>query len=190
VASPTSQTLQTSTPTLAVAPSTAAPAYPEVFTSSLTVAWTNGGNPPGTHYLAQISNQSDYGVVVTSITENESATFTGLLGNSSWYIRLRAIGHDGRQIPESYVSLPATYTLTSVPDAPGFTSASSDAVTAAFTPAGSVGFYGSEFLHQISTDSAFGSVKASSVRKMGEIIDNHPDEALAILRGWMADASS
>jgi flagellar M-ring protein FliF len=35
-----------------------------------------------------------------------------------------------------------------------------------------------------------GRVKASSVRKMGEIIDNHPDEAIAILRGWMAEASS
>lgn len=30
-----------------------------------------------------------------------------------------------------------------------------------------------------------GQVKASSVRKIGEIVDNHPEEALAIIRNWM-----
>lgn len=35
-----------------------------------------------------------------------------------------------------------------------------------------------------------GRVKASSVKKMGEIIDKHPDEALSILRGWMAEGSA
>jgi flagellar M-ring protein FliF len=35
-----------------------------------------------------------------------------------------------------------------------------------------------------------GRVKASSAAKMGEIIDKHPDEALTILRGWMAEGSS
>ena len=30
-----------------------------------------------------------------------------------------------------------------------------------------------------------GSVKASSVKRMGEIIDNHPGETLAVLRAWM-----
>lgn len=34
-----------------------------------------------------------------------------------------------------------------------------------------------------------GRVKASSVKKMGEIIDKHPDEALSILRGWMAQST-
>ena len=35
-----------------------------------------------------------------------------------------------------------------------------------------------------------GRVKASSVKKMGEIIDKHPDEAVSILRGWMAEGSA
>ena len=34
-----------------------------------------------------------------------------------------------------------------------------------------------------------GRVRASSVKKMGEIIDKHPDEALSILRGWMAEGN-
>ncbi len=33
-----------------------------------------------------------------------------------------------------------------------------------------------------------GRVRASSVRKIGEIIDKHPDEALTILRGWMTES--
>lgn len=35
-----------------------------------------------------------------------------------------------------------------------------------------------------------GRVKASSVKKIGEIIDKHPDEALTILRGWMAEGAA
>lgn len=35
-----------------------------------------------------------------------------------------------------------------------------------------------------------GQVKASSVKKIGEIIDKHPDEALTILRGWMAEGAA
>jgi flagellar M-ring protein FliF len=30
-----------------------------------------------------------------------------------------------------------------------------------------------------------GRVKASSVKKIGEIVDKHPEEALAIIRNWL-----
>ncbi len=30
-----------------------------------------------------------------------------------------------------------------------------------------------------------GRVRASSVRKIGEIVDKHPDEAVAIVRSWL-----
>jgi flagellar M-ring protein FliF len=30
-----------------------------------------------------------------------------------------------------------------------------------------------------------GRVAASSIRKIGEIVDKHPDEAVAIVRSWM-----
>lgn len=32
-----------------------------------------------------------------------------------------------------------------------------------------------------------GQVKASSVKKVGEVVKNHPDEAIAILRTWLHD---
>ena len=35
-----------------------------------------------------------------------------------------------------------------------------------------------------------GRVKASSMKKIGEIIDKHPEEAVAILRNWMYQESS
>lgn len=37
----------------------------------------------------------------------------------------------------------------------------------------------------IDIDKVEGRVKASSIRKIGEIVDKHPDEALSIIRSWM-----
>jgi flagellar M-ring protein FliF len=37
----------------------------------------------------------------------------------------------------------------------------------------------------IDIDQVEGRVKASSVKKVGEIIVKHPDEALSVIRSWM-----
>jgi len=37
----------------------------------------------------------------------------------------------------------------------------------------------------IDIDKVEGRVKASSIRKIGEIIEKHPEEALSIIRSWM-----
>jgi len=42
-----------------------------------------------------------------------------------------------------------------------------------------------EFEELIDIDRVEGRVKASSVKKVGEIVDKHPSEALAIVRAWM-----
>lgn len=42
-----------------------------------------------------------------------------------------------------------------------------------------------EFEELIDIDRVEGRVKASSVKKVGEIVDKHPSEALAIIRAWM-----
>lgn len=39
----------------------------------------------------------------------------------------------------------------------------------------------------IDMDRVEGRVQASTVKKLGEIVDKHPDEALSILRSWMSD---
>ena len=43
----------------------------------------------------------------------------------------------------------------------------------------------SEIERMIDISKVEGRVKASSLRKIGEIIDKHPDEAVSILRNWM-----
>ena len=42
-----------------------------------------------------------------------------------------------------------------------------------------------QFEELIDIDRVEGRVKASSVKKVGEIVEKHPDEALSILRNWM-----
>jgi len=37
----------------------------------------------------------------------------------------------------------------------------------------------------IDIDKVEGRVKASSIRKIGEIVEKHPEEALSIIRNWM-----
>jgi flagellar M-ring protein FliF len=37
----------------------------------------------------------------------------------------------------------------------------------------------------IDIDRVEGRVKASSVKLVGEIVDKHPEESLAIVRGWL-----
>lgn len=46
-----------------------------------------------------------------------------------------------------------------------------------------------QFEELIDIDRVEGRVKASSVKKVGEIVDKHPDEALSILRNWMYQES-
>ncbi|MEX0694761.1 MAG: flagellar basal-body MS-ring/collar protein FliF [Rhodospirillales bacterium] len=46
-----------------------------------------------------------------------------------------------------------------------------------------------QFEELIDIDRVEGRVKASSVKKVGEIVQKHPDEALAILRSWMYQES-
>ena len=41
------------------------------------------------------------------------------------------------------------------------------------------------FDEMIDLDRVEGRVKASSVKKVGEIVSKHPEEAVAILRNWM-----
>ena len=46
-----------------------------------------------------------------------------------------------------------------------------------------------QFEELIDIDRVEGRVKASSVKKVGEIVEKHPEEALAILRSWMYQES-
>ncbi len=48
---------------------------------------------------------------------------------------------------------------------------------------------GSEDEEMIDLDRVEGKIKASSVKKIGEIIDKHPEEAMQIIRGWIYETT-
>ena len=49
---------------------------------------------------------------------------------------------------------------------------------------------GEQYEELIDIDRVEGRVKASSVKKVGEIVQKHPDEALSIIRNWMYQGKS
>lgn len=59
---------------------------------ALNANWTDGGNNPGTWYLATISSSTDFsGTFLTSTTKNFSASFSGLVSNASYYLKVSAV---------------------------------------------------------------------------------------------------
>ncbi len=72
-----------------------------VSVSSLTVNWSSGAaagflNKPGTFYLVSVSSGQDFsGTVLSSVTLGLSATFYGLLSDTSYYLRVSALNLTG-----------------------------------------------------------------------------------------------
>ena len=62
--------------------------------------------------------------------------------------------------------------------------AAAAALTAPGVPA-DAGMDEEQFEELIDIDRVEGRVKASSVKKVGEIVEKHPEEALSIIRQWM-----
>ncbi len=56
-------------------------------------------------------------------------------------------------------------------------------------PGGALGGDVEQFEELIDIDRVEGRVKASSVKKVGEIVEKHPEEALSIIRNWMYQES-
>ncbi|PCI40665.1 MAG: hypothetical protein COB53_00635 [Elusimicrobia bacterium] len=92
--------IETSTLTLpetvthAALPSTAATAA--LSTGSLAATWTANSNPAGTLYIAETSTSAAYDTLATTgWNAVASATFTALLPNATYYLRVRARNHAG-----------------------------------------------------------------------------------------------
>ncbi|GAB4028454.1 MAG: hypothetical protein Fur0012_00840 [Elusimicrobiota bacterium] len=100
--------------TLAYDPSSLA-VSPDVFKSSLTFYWANGFNPPppNTLYLAQISSSNFADSIISSRTLNLSASFSGLISNATYYMRVSALNQS--DIPSNYVSMGSTLTYAQIP---------------------------------------------------------------------------
>ncbi len=106
------------TSTLAAAPATAASTFSAVTITSFTVSWNANGNPLSiTTYTVQLSTASDFNAFATSVTftttpvSGPTAILTGLAGNTSYYLRIRALNHNA--VASAFVNLGSTLTLPS-----------------------------------------------------------------------------
>jgi hypothetical protein len=81
----------------------------------ITANWTAGTNPAGTSYRVQRATDSGFGgdVEDSGWKTDVDHTFTSLTGNTSYYFRVRARGHNGAET--AWVALPTALTLSASP---------------------------------------------------------------------------
>ncbi len=106
------------TSTLAAPPLTAVSTFTGVGITSFTVSWDTNGNALAiTTYTVQLSTAADFNTFATSITFTTVPVFgssmmlTGLSGNTSYYLRIRALNHNS--VPSAFVNLGSTLTVVS-----------------------------------------------------------------------------
>ncbi|HCC47806.1 MAG TPA: hypothetical protein DEQ38_06775 [Elusimicrobia bacterium] len=130
---------------------------------SLNSNWTSGGNNPGTWYLASASSSTDFsGTVLTSTTKNFSASFSGLVSNASYYLRVSAINlSDVATDPPTDLGTALTLPTTAyiLPQAETFSNMMIDGFTANWASNGNSSH--TWYYVQASTRSDFGVVNSS-----------------------------
>ena len=131
-----------------------------VAASAVTANWLTGGNAASTtRYAAQISTDNFASVNASAATTALFASFAGLLSNTTYWLRVRADGHDGQS--SAYTSLGSTITLLQAPALAGspVSAPSATSALAQWTSGGNGP--GTSYLAQISAN-GFVSVLASS----------------------------
>jgi len=146
-----------STATLANAPLAAG--ISGVGNNALTANWMANGNPAGTLYKADISTALNFSIAVTSATINTTAGFAGLIANTTYYLRVRAVNKAGT--PTGYAALGSITTLPNPPAAAAYTAVSVSWLTANWTANGNPA--GTLYRADISTASDFTMISNSSV---------------------------
>ncbi|MFC1522829.1 fibronectin type III domain-containing protein, partial [Elusimicrobiota bacterium] len=161
----TSETSEVSTYTAAALPlEVSTGSLSEVEFTSITVSWTANSNPALTEYLAIISTCAAYpltcGYQSSGWITTLSTEFTDLIGITTYYASVKA--KNALDLETYYTSLGSTQTdtqlLAPIPNDP--TSVSSSSIQANWTDQSSPA--GTTFEAQISTDSAFNPVLATS----------------------------
>jgi len=139
-----------------------APPSPEgflnVYYSSLTVSWSGSTNSPETRYRAERDTDPTFIAGAYATTYNPSSfTFTGLSPNTTYFVRLKAIGSLGDET--AYVLFGSTITTSVTPSATLPCAVSSTGITGYWSANGNPA--GTGYLAQASTDN-FTTVYASS----------------------------
>jgi hypothetical protein len=111
---------ETTAQTLAQAPTGSA--VTTVFIDSITVNWNTNLNPADTNYsLERSTDNSVFAAVVSSAAG--AASDLNLIGNTTYYYRVRAINGEG--VPSAYDAVVSTYLLGRLPEPPSGFSAKS-----------------------------------------------------------------
>ncbi|OGR78318.1 MAG: hypothetical protein A2X32_02155 [Elusimicrobia bacterium GWC2_64_44] len=132
--------------------------FTAVFSSSLTVAWAAGANAPGTLHFVQLGADPGFLTGGFANVTGSSHTFTGLSPNSTYYVRLKAIGDYGDETPYSLFG--STVTTAVTPSPVSLCGISSVTLAACWGTSGNPA--GTRYLLQYSTDS-FATVQGSSL---------------------------
>lgn len=103
---------------LSAPPTLLAQPFAALSTSSFTASFTESGNPPGTIYVVQASTNASFAPLVQTSTTGLTASLSGLLSNSLYYVHVAARNPSGTLT--SFSTSKTTATLVAVP-APGAT---------------------------------------------------------------------
>lgn len=162
---PSDYALLGSTSTRALPPAAAATAFSAVRISSVSLAWSSGGNPPGlTRYVVQASTASDFNAAASSVTLSTTpaaapaATLTALIPATTYYFRVQAVGNAGDAT--AFAALGSTATASAPPTGFTLTATSTAALAAAWTDA--LNPAGTLYELQVSADPAFVGATTSS----------------------------
>ncbi|MDO8803940.1 MAG: hypothetical protein Q7R35_05895 [Elusimicrobiota bacterium] len=100
-----------STTTLATIPLNTGQSFTAVSAATFTFNWADGGNPGGTAYTVEISssNFAPATAISSAATLALNQTFSGLLPNTTYYARVKAVNMDN--VPSGYPAVVAAVTL-------------------------------------------------------------------------------
>lgn len=132
--------------------------FAAVHYSSLTVAWDGAANGPGTRYFVQYGGEPGFLTGGFANTTASSYTFSGLSPNTTYFVRLKAIGDLGDET--AYVQFGSTITAAVTPSSTAPCAVSSVTLAAYWGANGNPA--GTLYLVRYSTD-AFASVQGSSL---------------------------
>ncbi|MBI4249877.1 MAG: fibronectin type III domain-containing protein, partial [Elusimicrobia bacterium] len=140
--------------------------------SSFGYNWTIDSNKSPTQYSAQLSLRSDFGTVaIQNGTSGEATVITELLVNTTYYVRVRAIGDDGTR--SAFSAVLSTATPAPIPTLLTILSVSSQSLTFSYTGHGaSTHVYQTDDGADFSSPAATGSVLGSSTVVVGALSAN------------------
>ncbi|MEK7286941.1 MAG: fibronectin type III domain-containing protein, partial [Elusimicrobiota bacterium] len=135
--------------------------FSSVSTTAIAGNWTQGSNPPGTKFQAELAAHPSFtSVIQTSVTLKATAFFAGLSVNTTYYIRTQAINIQGERT--AFTELGSTSTLTNKPLTinPVFSEVKINSMAMQWNPSDNP--LGTMFVTEISSVSGFEPIAGSS----------------------------